>query len=844
MDTTASLGYWIRRRRKTLDLTQRALAERVGCSLAAIKKIEQDERRPSRQVAERLADALSVPASQREAFLEAARGLRSVDQLSFAREPMVPTLAPPNTSKSFPHNLPIQLTSFIGREREMAEVKQLLSNSRLLTLIGPGGTGKTRLTLQIAEDLLPSFADGVWLAESASLTDASFIPQTIAGIFGLRELPNMPILNIVTDYLRAKQLLLILDNCEHLIDGCAKLSDHLLHACPQLKIIASSREALDIAGETAYRVPSLSLPDQTQVTQEAAMGFESVQLFVERASAANPKFHLTNENASAVAQICRRLDGIPLALELAAARIKVFSTEEIVAHLDNRFSLLTGGSRTALERHQTLRALIDWSYELLSNDERRLFHGFSVFAGGWTFEAAEAVCPDLDVLNLLTQLVDKSLVMVDADAQERSKRYHLLETIRQYASERLLEAGESGQTRARHVGFFLKFAETAEPHLNGPQELKWLSHLETENDNLRAALEWAMNNDIIIALRLATALYLFWNRHGYHAEGRRLLSEALARLQKLPPAEGEAADRRIALQARALNAFGSLGFGVGDLVGSSKIFEEAIVLSRQIGEKYTLAQALSTLAYARSFLGDAEGSYRAAEEGLALAREGGDKVLLGQALRNMASAMAMTHGDPKVTRSYAEEALQLYREAGAHGAFAMALFNMGFWATSQENYAEARSRFEACLPLLSESGDRNHVNAAYSELAHLERQQGHFAQAKPLYRETLLEWQRLGHRAAIAHELECLAMIAKAQEEDERAAKLFGAAEVLRENIHLPMTDFERVEYEREVNDLRANMDEATLTKAWSEGRALTMEQAIAFALENEDSQLPRIGDF
>src|SRR4030095_13628186 len=345
--------------------------------------------------------------------------------------------------------------------------------------------------------------------------------------------------------------------------------------------------------------------------------------------------------------------------------------------------LLTGGNRSALERHQTLRASIDWSYELLSNDERKLFRYLSVFAGGWTFEAVEAVFPDLDVLRLLTQLVDKSLVIADADAQERSTRYHLLDTIRQYASEKLLGAGESGQARARHVDFFLKFAETAEHHLNVPQELEWLSRLETEYDNLRAALEWAMNNDIIIALRLGTVLYLFWNRHGYHAEGRRLLSEALARLQKLPQVEGEAADQRIALQARALIAFGGLGFGVGELVGSLKIFEESIGLARQIGEKYTLAQALSALGYARAFLGDAEGSYGASEEGLALAREVGDKVLLGQALRNMASATVVTHGDPKVTRAYAEEALQLYSEAGTPCNLAMAFFNMGLWATMQ-----------------------------------------------------------------------------------------------------------------------------------------------------------------
>ena len=738
---------------------------------------------------------------------------------------------PLNAPESFLHNLPVQLSSFIGREHESVEVKQLLSNTRLLTLTGPGGTGKTRLALQLGEELLPSFADGVWFAELAPLTDASFLSQSIARIFGLRELPNTLILNVVTDYLRAKQLLLILDNCEHLIEACAKLSDHLLHACPQIKIIASSREALGITGEIAYQVPSLSLPDQEQVTQKAVLGFESVKLFVERASAANPKFHLTDENARGVAQICRRLDGIPLALELAAARIRVFSTEEIAARLDDRFTLLTGGSRTAMERHQTLRALIDWSYELLSDDERRLFRHLSVFAGGWRFEAAQAVCPNLDVLRWLAQLVDKSLVIVDVEAQESGTRYQLLETIRQYASEKSLEVGESQGARARHLDFFLKFAETAGPHLNGPQELTWLSRLETDYDNLRAALEWATKNDIINALRLGIALHLFWNRRGYHAEGRRLLGEALARLQNLPPVEGEVADQRIALQVRALNVFGRLGFGVGDVVGSVKIFEEVIGLSRQIGDKYTLAQALSALGYARAFLGDAEGSYRFAGEGLNLAREVGDKVLLGQALRNMASAIVVTHGDPKAIQAYAEEGLQLLRESGARWDLAMALFNMGFSATTQGNYAEARSRFEACLPLFTELRDRNHGNAANSELAHLERRQGHLAQAKPLYRKTLLEWQRLGNRAAIAHELECLAMIAKAQEEDQRAAKLFGAAAVLRENIHLPMTALERVEYDREVNDLRLNMEEAIFAKAWAEGRALTMEQAIEHAL-------------
>jgi predicted ATPase/class 3 adenylate cyclase len=1010
MESSNSFGHWIRRQRKALDLTQQLLAERVGCSIAAIKKIESDERRPSRPIAQRLADVLGVPASQREVFLGAARGLYPVDKLSLAHEPQaltpsrgsasptgtvtflytdiegstqlwkqhrqamaaayarhdqilresiesnngyvfqvvgdafcaafytavdavqaainsqvnlqaekwgeapirvrmgihsgkaelqqdglysgfvtlshvqrlmsvahggqvllsftaqellqdelpenvelrdmgqrqlkdwsrpehifqlvipgLPADFPPlSTPESFPHNLPVQLTSFIGRERERVEIKQLLSNVRLLTLTGSGGTGKTRLALQIAEEHLPSYAAGVWFVELVPLTDGSLISQTIASIFGLRELPNLPILDIITDYLRAKQLLLILDNCEHLVEACAILTDHLLHSCPQLKVIATSREALDIAGETVYQVPSLSWPSQIQVTRQAAMGFESVQLFAERASAVNPKFNLTEENASDVAQICRHLDGIPLALELAAARSSIFSPKEIASRLDDRFRLLTGGSRAALERHQTLRALIDWSYDLLSDEERALLRQLSVFAGGWTFEAAEAVCPDLNVLTLLTQLVKKSLVIVDG--QESSTRYYFLETIRQYAHDKLIDVGELEDVRNRHLEFFLKFVQKAESHFNSLDEEEWMSRLEVDDDNLRAALEWAMENDVVSALRLGTALYLFWSRHGYESEGRRLLSETLARLTALPPVEGEAAYQRIALRAKALNAFAVLGYGTGDFVGSLKVFEESIQLSRQIGDKYTLSFALSSIGMVKAFLGDAESSYHEAEEGLALARETGDKVLVGLALITMAG---VTLGDPKTMRAYSEEGLQLLREAGARWAAAMTSFGAGLFAAWQGNHAEAHSWFEACLPLFTELRDTHRVTMVHSELAHLERRQGHFSQAKALYRETLLAWHRMGHRAAIAHEMECLAIIAKAQEEDEGAARLFGAAEALRETINIPMTPFERMEYEREVSDLRANMDEAAFVKAWTEGRAMTMEQAIVFALES-----------
>jgi predicted ATPase/class 3 adenylate cyclase len=735
---------------------------------------------------------------------------------------------PLNTPESFPHSLPVRLTSFIGRERELAEVKQLLSNTRLLTLTGPGGTGKTRLALQLAEELLPAYADGVWFVELAPLTDASLIPQTIASIFELRELPNLQILNIITDYLRAKQLLLILDNCEHLVVACAKLTDHLLHSCPQLKVIATSREALDIGGETVYQVPSLSLPVQALVTREAVMGFESVQLFVDRASAVNSKFNLTEENASDVAQICRRLDGIPLALELAAARSSVFSPADIASRLDDRFRLLTGGSRTALERHQTLRALIDWSYNLLSSEEQTLLRQLSVFAGGWTFEAAEAVCPDLDVFDLLPHLVDKSLVMV-ADAQGNSTRYNLLETIRQYARDKQLEAGEAEQTHNRHLDFFLKFAEIAEPYMGGPGELEWGILLDAEYDNLRSALEWGLEQNVEKALRLGSAVPLFWIKRGYEGEGRRLLMEALTRAQTL---WSEATTPEwIMLQARVWNALGYFANAQGDTIGSLKAFERSAELFRQVGEKRMLARVLSSIGLGRRLLGQIEAAYTAAEEAVALAREVGDKVTLGGALANMAGVMAFTEHDLNKVRAYAEEGIRLLKEAGSQWPLAMILYGYGAFAARWGFYEEARSHFETSLTLFTVLKDRHRISMIHSELAHLERQQGHFAQAKSLYRETIQAWQSIGHRAAVAHQLESFAFIAKAQEEDQRAAKLFGAAEALRENPNLPMNPMEQVEYQREVNDLRANMDEATFARAWAEGRAMTMEQAIAFAL-------------
>jgi predicted ATPase/DNA-binding SARP family transcriptional activator len=469
----------------------------------------------------------------------------------------LPSNKPPTAPSN---NLPLQLTSFVGREREMEEVKRLLSTTPLLTLTGSGGCGKTRLAVEVAADLIDEFPDGVWLVEFASLSDPSLLPQAVASSLDVREQPGRSILATLSEYLKPKRLLLVLDNCEHLIEACATLSESLLRACPKLQILATSRVALGIAGELTYRVPSLSLPDTKQIQSISASDlahYEAARLFIERATFSRPTFTVTDRDAPIVAQVCHRLDGIPLAIELAAARVKVLSIDQIAHRLDNCFQLLTGGNRTALPRHQTLRATMDWSYGLLSETEQMLLRRLSVFAGGWTLSAAEAVCADTlppaphlrgelssvngglrgvrvpgirpdEILDLLTQLVDKSLVL--AEEQDKEARYRLLETVRQYGREKLIEAGEVEVVSKRHLDWYLSLAERSEPELRRPNQIVWFKRLEVERDNLRAALAWSLESEEVEAgLRLAGALRWFWFVRGCMSEGREWLEGMLSR---------------------------------------------------------------------------------------------------------------------------------------------------------------------------------------------------------------------------------------------------------------------------------------------------------------------------
>jgi predicted ATPase/class 3 adenylate cyclase len=1031
METTNSFGYWIRRQRKALDLTQHALADRVGCSVAAIKKIESDERRPSRQIAERLADILVVPASQREIFLEVARGLRPVDQLSLARQPAVP--APPSGTVTFlytdiegstklaqehpevwetlrarhdailreaigfnngyvfqvvgdgfcaafhtpndgfqaaivaqrklqtenwgrapirvrmgihtgeaeahgneyhgyltislvqrlmsagyggqillshatenllrghlskgvslrdlgeykfkdilqpvqvfqviapdlqnefpalrapdvfPNNLPVQLTSFIGREHELSEIKQLLMTSHLLTLTGPGGTGKTRLALQLAADVLGAkhFADGVWLVELAPLADPTLLTQTVATRLGVREQPGRGILDALTDYVRAKNLLLILDNCEHLIATCAQLADSLLRVAPHLKILATSREALGIAGETAYRVPSLPLPDPHQLEDlDTLSQNDCVHLFTDRAMAAYPSFRLNEKNALAIADICRRLDGIPLAIELASARTKIFPPEEIAARLDDRFRLLTGGSRTALERHQTLFALIEWSHNLLSEAERLLLRRLSVFAGGWSFETVQTICGEgieEDALDLLTHLVDKSLVAVEEEAE--AARYRLPETIRQYARDKLFESGEAEQIRDRHLDFFLRFAETAEPKLRSAEQLGWLERVETEHDNLRTALAWSLKSGKSDrGLQLAGALYYFWLLRGNFNEGHKWLNDALVfaeREQREKVAAGKYTPTHEETARRAKALYGAAYFQLGtmNIQSARETVEESLRLWRELGDKWWMAVALELVGLIMAMDGDTQTALDGLEEGVALAREMQDPWPLAACLIRFGDELQRT--DVTAARRFLEEGVAVARNAGDKAVLSEGLRELGSVYYLQGNLTAAVSIAEESLVEARAVGSIGQVVLALLQLVVISCSQKDQARAKGYCFQLWAIGRETGSLFAAGLALIAFGLAESFVGESGRGVRLLAATDMLLRQHGPNLIGGEdnpfAMLFKQALEKAQTQLGPAAFAAAWAEGQQMTAEQALALATENEDedSPLPKTG--
>ena len=656
-------------------------------------------------------------------------GAERVFQLQHAGlRPSFPAL---RSLEAVPNNLPQQVTTFIGREREHVQIKAALKKTRLLTLTGIGGIGKTRLSLQVAADVINEFADGVWFVELAPLTDSNLVPQVVATILGVKEDAGRPLTEALVASVRERQLLLVLDNCEHLVSACAELARQLLQAGPKLSILVTSREPLNISGEAVYTVPPLSIPslDESMAT-DAIMRFEAVHLFVDRARATQASFRHSDQDMPAIVEICQRLDGIPLALELAAARVRALSVEEIAARVNDRFRLLTSGNRTAQPRQQTLRAMIDWSYDLLHDRERTLLRRLAVFAGSWTLEAAEGVgsgggIEESEVLDLLTDLVEKSLVMVDAEGG----RYRLLETVRQYAHELLAESGEMEDARARHLGYFLRLAEAAWSGLVGPQQGVWLARLDFERENLLAAHAWCMQSKGggELALKLANSIKQYWVSRGQLGLRYRLVVEALA--------HSGAQSRNLARCHGLFNA-GQVCYFMGDYDQSIEYLREGLAIARELQEHARIEACLQLLGLSSLGRGDTTAARGYLEEAVVRARDQGDRREMAAAINGLA---------------------QFHRVVGELNA--------------------AEPLYQDVLALAKEIGDRESEAVAELNLAMVAICKGLADHARPMLLEAIAIARDMGSRPTGQSAIEVTAGMAAEQEFWERAARLFGAAE-------------------------------------------------------------------
>ncbi len=691
----------------------------------------------------------------------------------------------PGAQKARLHNLPVQVTSFIGREKEIDQIRRLLADStgdsqsrpptRLVTLTGPGGTGKTRLALRAAAEMLPDYPDGAWLVELAPVSDPNLVPMIAARALGLREQTSAQTLTLLQNFLEPKRLLLIFDNCEHLIEACALLADALLHACPKLSILVSSREALGIEGETPLRVPPLAIPNLDQLPPvEELKNFEAIQLFGDRAETISPGFLLTPANLPAVALICKRLDGIPLAIELAAARVKLLQVEEIAKHLEDRFRLLTGGSRAALPRYQTLRASIDWSYALLSPPERILLQRLSVFAGSWSLEAAEAACsgeglPSGEVLDLQAQLLDKSLISVEAQAGPGT-RYRMLETIRQYAHEKLVERGEAGQMRQRHLGYYLELAEKAKNGLRGPEQGQLLDFLETELDNLRLALEWSLESrdqpgwSLEAGLRIAAALLYFWHPRSRHMEGIQWLERLLA-AEAQESGEGTLTPEMTRLRAEAFFVAAWLAHCGGERAKSIPFAEQSRDLYLKLGEagRYGLALNMIRFGILEADKGNFGEANRLIKESLAFFREQKDLFWESDCFLYLGQ-IAWNNLEFEAAEKYYEADLRIKQAIGDQDGIGAALLSIGFLAFEQGEDERARDFCEQSLRVFSAIHNDNIIFMPLFILGRLELRRGNTARAEERFQEQLSLGYQRGNIAEISSGLTNLGWLALMRE--------------------------------------------------------------------------------
>jgi len=739
-------------------------------------------------------------------------------------------------------HLPIPLSRFIGREQESKEIQRLLGSNRLVTLTGPGGCGKTRLALKVVQELIGEFEGWIWFVEFATVADPVLVPQTIAATLNVREQSRRSLIDVLADALSGSPTLLVLDNCEHLIFACAQIAERLLQSCPDLTILVTSREILGITGEVTWIVPPLSLPSQqpwthplsAQDAMRAYQASESVQLFIARAEAIAPDFQFSPENGSWVAEICRRLDGMPLAIELAAARVRTLSPQQIAQRLDDRFQLLTGGSRTAPPRHQTLAAALDWSYALLSDVEQNLLQGLSIFAGGATLEALEAVSTMLgveakEVLEALSRLIDKSLVTVNR-TERGETRYHLLETIRQYAHEKLAESGREVNSRDRHLDYFVQWVEAAEPHLNSAEQVKWLDRYEVEHDNLRAAIEWRHTEEskASLGLRLAAACGRFWRLHGYLSEGRMQLSEALSK---------SGAQERTIMRARALTALANLEYLQSDYPAMRPVTEEALSIWRELGQegKAGIAFTLDLLGELETEEGDYVRALGLFQEAMDIYQELNDARGIGQIHMQFGWA-AMRAGDYPKAQRHLEEFFRLAQQAGDTSELAYALSGLGEVAVRQGQYEHAISLLEESLALNRKRGDKWGVATQLGSLGWVALRKHDYKWMREMLEESLSIRTTINDRGGIAWCLEKLAEAKVEQSEFQEAVKLFGHAESVRAPIGSIIDPADQGDYNRIISRLQSALSEESFAALWAEGVSMRLDDIIDCALTETES--------
>jgi predicted ATPase/DNA-binding SARP family transcriptional activator/DNA-binding CsgD family transcriptional regulator len=822
---------------KGIEVLQGALSEeptneQMHASLMRLYAFS-DQREEALAQYQRLREALSGQVDvQVSATTERLREEIAAGGLLPAQPSVAPTEEPYDTTKL---NLPASRTSFVGREHEMVEIKRHLAMTRLLTLTGAGGSGKTRLALEVARDLVGAYPDGVWLAELASLSQGEFVPRAVAEAVGAQEQSGRPITDTLVDALRNKKILLILDNCEQLADAVGGLVALLLDSCPRLRILATSRQALGAVGEVTWTVSLLSVPDLRSAPTVAQLeGYEAIRLFVDRARQRNPAFALRPENTQAVAQICVRLEGLPLAIELAAARIKMLPPQALLERLKDRLKLLTGGPRELSERQRTLRSTIEWSYALLDEVEQVLFGRLAVFSGGRTLQAIEAICDaqgdlPVDAFEGVSSLLDKSLIRQE-EGPNGELRFVMLETIHEFAREKLEESSEAEQIKHAHAQYFLALAEKAVPELKGANQLEWLERLEIEHDNVRAALSWMLERgETELALQLGAAFSWFWEWRSYYAEGRRWLEEAL-RMDSQAPA---------ATRANALAMAGNLAERQGDYDRSVELCEEGLELLRQTEEggeaKLYLLLSLGNALDAR---GDSERARELFEEGLALSQEEGQEWFTGVFLHNLALSSS-SQGDHERAIELLEQSAAIARRLGDQYLTAYYLMNLGNEYLSTEDHERAATLLEESLASFRVLGARGEVAWSLGSLGWAALLRKDFEQAETLFQESLALNRELGRKPYSASCLEDLACVASARGEAMRAAQLWGAAETLHQATGYPQDPIAQAEMEPYLASARSQIHETVWAKAWEEGQAMTLEEAISYALEEEEETDP-----